>query len=102
MNAPNMEAPGEVGTEGRAQGTTDNADCAACTADPPAAHRERVAAADKVFQTLRARFALAGWMLHITATDGRAQFLVSRWGQVREFDSLAELEAFALQVGVQP
>lgn len=75
---------------------------AACqvAADALAGHQAQVAQADKTFQTLRARFALTGFGLYITAADGQAKFVVTRWSQVREFDSLADLEAFAMQVGV--
>ena len=64
-----------------------------------AEHRAKVAAADRVFQTLRNRFALAGCELLITAVDGRASFVIARWGLLRECATLADLEAFAAQVG---
>jgi hypothetical protein len=96
MAAPNMEAPGEVGTEGRAQGTVAEPDFA--TADE---WRAAVAQRDKEHRTLIAQFAIAGWALYITETCGRPSYVVTRWGQVREFDTLAEVEAFARRVGVQ-
>lgn len=80
------------------QTRTDSADSAT---DAQAEHQTRVAQADKVFQGWRARFAIAGWALYITAADGQAKFVVTRWGQLREFDSLVELEAFAARIGAQ-
>jgi len=74
------------------------ANCQAA-ADALSAHRARVAAADKAFQTWRAKFALKGFELRILSDDGAAVLMVSRWGLVREFATLAELEAFAAQVG---
>jgi hypothetical protein len=63
--------------------------------------RAAVAKHDKDTSTLIAKFAMAGWCLYVTETCGRVSYVVTRWGQVREFDSLAEVEAFARQVGVQ-
>jgi hypothetical protein len=66
------------------------------------AFRATAAAADKRFATLRAQLALRGFELHITSSAGQPVFMVSRWSMVREFDTLAELEAFAAQAGVKP
>jgi hypothetical protein len=93
MAAPEMRTP--AGGPASAEETKDLA-----IVHEADAYRAAVAARDKVFQTLRARFALAGWALYITAIDGRASFAVSKWGRVREFGSLAELERFASIVGV--
>lgn len=86
MTAPNMEAPGEVGTEGRAQGTAANLDCAAVDD-----------AARKRFEHLRALLALhRGHVVHQLAAGG---FLVTWKGLSRECADLAELDAHARRVG---
>jgi hypothetical protein len=46
--------------------------------------------------------ALRGYVLVIGDACGKARFLIERWGLVRECDTLAEVEGFARQVGVQP
>jgi hypothetical protein len=84
MGAPNMDAPGEVGTEGRAQGTADSTYFAT--------------AARKRFEHLRALLALRrGHAVHRLAGGG---FLVVWQSWSRECCDLAELEAHARRVGV--
>ena len=95
MSALSDEGPFAAGLQGTS-GTTNSADFA--TADE---WRAAVAKRDKETKTLIAQFAMAGWCLYVTETCGRASYVVTRWGQVREFDSLAEVEAFGRQVGVQ-
>jgi hypothetical protein len=54
----------------------------------------------KVFTTLRARLALAGWTLSRAATvDGATAFLAIRWNMPRELASLDAMAAFADMVG---
>lgn len=52
----------------------------------------------KSFSTLRARLALAGWML-TAQVDGT--FIVSRWGHCRELGDLSAAESFACMVGAR-
>ena len=60
----------------------------ACTADA------------KTIATLRARAALAGFILSVmTDTDGLCLYLVSRWGMSRTLTDLAGLVAFLRRVG---
>ena len=69
------------------QETADNADCA-----DAAAQRKR-------FNTLRARLALAGWVLTDTPDSPHGAFTVSRWAMARDLVDLAAVEAFSAQVG---
>jgi hypothetical protein len=86
VTAPNMDARGEVGTEGRAQGTAANLNCAAIDD-----------AARKLFEHLRALLALRdGHVVHELATGG---YLVAWKSWTRECRDLAELEAHARRVG---
>lgn len=89
------EAPGWQAEGFRDQGRADSPDSAATPAD------DQADAADaKRFATLRARLALAGWMLSRgTAADDAATFSAARWGMARDLGTLAEVEAFARQVG---
>ncbi len=89
MTAPDMEAPGEVGTEGRAQGKVGSLDCA--SADACRAERD---AADKRFHGLRARAALAGIALYVIGNDGRAEYLAARWGWTKPFTNIDAFEAW--------
>ena len=69
------------------QGKADESDCA-----DAAAQRKR-------FNTLRARLALAGWMLTTTPDNPHGAFTVSRWGMVRDLVDLAAVEQIAARVG---
>ena len=62
-------------------------DCADLTAQ-----RKRVA-------TLRARLALAGWVLTTTPDNPHGAFTVSRWGRTTDLIELAAVAAFADRVG---
>lgn len=86
MTAPNMETPGEVGTEGRAQGTAANLDCAAI---------DDAARIEKLHRTWPALAAIAGFELRRLA-DGR--WLASRWNMSRELEE-AEVPGWLAQVG---
>ena len=79
------EAGGHVGLRG--QGRDNTPDCANPSAEC------------KHFNTLRARLALAGWVVTATPDNPHGAFTVSRWGMARDLDSLAAVEAFAAQVG---
>ena len=52
-------------------------------------------AQDKHLSTLRAKFAMRGYELHVIS-DG---FYITRWGMGRTARTLTDLEAFAAQVG---
>jgi len=52
--------------------------------------------ADKRFATVRARLALRGWMLAVTAGG---DYLATRWGMVRWLDDLDDVERFAARIG---
>jgi hypothetical protein len=55
--------------------------------------------ADKVFATLRARLALAGYALHITSNGkGGAEYTVTRWNLCRTLPDMAAVCTFADQV----
>ena len=55
---------------------------------------------DKLFATLRARLALAGWSLDRTRpTDGPVLYIAARWGMPRELVSLDTVAEFADRVG---
>jgi len=84
VSPPDVEAPGEVGTEGRAQGTEANPDCAAFD--------ERM---DKPRRIWPALAALAGYELRRMA-DGR--WLASRSNISCELDEAA-VEAWMCRVG---
>lgn len=76
----------------RGQGTADEGDF------PGAAPVEQDD--DKRFATLRARLALAGWVLTRTsAADGPVVFFATRWNMPRELASLDAVESFADRVG---
>lgn len=67
-------------------------------------HRDSRASADagKAFATLRAELDLQGYSLsRSSAADGPVSFYVGRWGMVRELRDLADVIAFAEQVGVR-
>jgi len=53
------------------------------------------AAPDKRFATLQARAALAGFELH---TDPMGGYYVMRWGQLRMFDTLGDVEQWVRMV----
>ena len=71
----------------RGQGKADTPDCA------------DLAAECKPLATLRARLALAGWVLTTTPYNPHGAFTVSRWGMVRDLADLAGVAAFADRVG---
>lgn len=51
---------------------------------------------------LRARFALAGFQLHVVHPRGGTQyFAIPRWNEKRQFRSLHDVESFATQVGAR-
>jgi hypothetical protein len=57
--------------------------------------------AGKELQTLAARLALAGWVMHIVdAGHDRASFWVSRWGRSVTLNGRHELVQFMQQAGV--
>lgn len=57
---------------------------------------------DKTFATLRARLALAGYSLARSGgEDGQGHFCATRWGFVRQLDTLAAVEEFAAQIGAR-
>ena len=57
--------------------------------------------ADKELSTIRARLALAGWVMHIVdAGDERASFWVSRWGRSATLPDRHALLRFMQQAGV--
>ena len=85
MNGPDVEAPGEVGTEGRAQGTADNPDYAV------------VDVTRKRFEHARAVLALHGG--HVVHALAGGSYLVCWRHLSRECRDLAELEAHARRVG---
>ena len=82
------ECPG-LGGDGaiEGQGKADESDCA-----DAAAQRKR-------FNTLRARLALAGWVLATTPDSPHGAFTVSRWAMARDLVDLAAVQAFSAQVG---
>ena len=68
------------------QETADNPDCADTTAER------------KPLATLRARLALAGWVLTTTPDNPHGAFTVSRWGMVRDLTTLAAVAVFTNRV----
>ena len=81
------ESPGLAGggaIDGQGQG--DTLDCA-----DAAAQRKR-------FTTLRARLALAGWVLTATPHSPYGAFTVTRWGMVRDLATLADVAVFTNRV----
>jgi hypothetical protein len=70
--------------------TFDNAQTSLHVEQLKAAHRKR-------FETVRARLALAGWIL-TEQTDGVGYF-AARWNGVRDLADLGAVESFAKQVG---
>jgi hypothetical protein len=76
------------------QETANDQDCAA---------GETAAEVNKAFATVRATLALRGFELHaVSDGDGGTMFLVQRWNQSRTLASLADVRAFARQVGAMP
>lgn len=73
-----------------AEEVVEKPDCAGLPAQAQPRH-------DKLFATLQAKLALAGFQL---TKDGHGGFVVASWGRHRDLDSLAAVEAFARQVGV--
>ena len=56
----------------------------------------------KQLATLRARLALAGWVLNsIAVEDGSVTFSASRWGMTRDLASLDAVAVFADRVGAR-
>jgi hypothetical protein len=54
----------------------------------------------KRFETLRARFAIAGHCLHRTQpSDGAVTLFATRWGLVRELPTVEDAEKFLSQIG---
>lgn len=86
MTAPNMEAPGEVGTEGRAQGTVARGDFASADAER------------KLFETVRAAAALSGVQVYRL---GDGSYLLQRWNLHRELPDLDAATALLRRMGVQ-
>ena len=93
MSSPNDEALAVGAAQGRgevAQAVSHH--CAVCVA---------VDQADKELSTIRARLALAGWVIHIVdAGHGRASVWVSRWGRSVTLSGHHELVQFMHQAGV--
>lgn len=88
------EAPGWQAKGFRDQTKTDNANCAS-----PTFGEQQSVDVSKSFTTLRARLALAGWVLTRTGAVS-ATFTASRWGRsTAEMRDLAAVEAFAGRVG---
>jgi hypothetical protein len=54
----------------------------------------------KVFETLRAAFALRGHTMHRSdASDGPVTYWVERWGLVRQLPTLHDAALFLVQIG---
>lgn len=98
MSAPNMEAPGEVGT-GRALNTDVNErlNCAAERAAEQAHSMSYPCDAERKAQaTLTAMLALRGYSVHELACSG---FFVSRWDRSMHCSDLAQVRAFYRRIG---
>jgi hypothetical protein len=98
VTAPKVEALAGDAAQG-SEGAVENsatADSAVIVAQDAEACRAARDAHDKFISTLRAKFAMRGYELHIIG-DG---FYITRWGMGRTAHTLADLEAFAAQVGV--
>lgn len=55
---------------------------------------------DKVFENLRAGYALRGYELHQTdPTNGPVTYWIERWGLVRQLPTLHESALFLAQIG---
>ena len=95
LSTHNKDNAAELGSEGGAEGQAEanNADCAeyqrAKQPDDPDTKREA---------TLRARLALAGWVMQ---SQPNGAHIVTRWGMVRHCTLLDAVAAFAQQVGVK-
>lgn len=95
LRPPTKDNAAELGSEGGAGGQAEAND------DDCADHQQAVQLDDpdtKRIATLRARLALAGWVL---TTLPSGAHIVTRWGMVRHCTSLDAVEAFAQQVGVR-
>lgn len=70
---------------------------------PELLEAQRVAAAGKRFQNLRAQLCLRGFELHIlTGADGRAEYQVHRWSFAKTLPDLPAAEAFLARVAGAP
>ena len=59
------------------------------------------AQSEKAFSTLRAKLAQHGFSAYRSeSANGAAVYFISRWGRVREFNSIDTLQTFARIVGV--
>ena len=86
-NAPGWQAEGVKGQAETVSPDYEGSGDQACT--------------DKRFKTLRARLAIVGYAVSQTRQPGGAMaYQASRWGMTRALDSLVEVEAFAVRVGV--
>ena len=57
--------------------------------------------AEKNYQTLRTKFAQAGFVLGKSrADDGKPDYFIERWGMIRYCDDLQAVERFLKQIGV--
>jgi hypothetical protein len=96
-----MAAPNDEAQTVRPAGLLGNVEADPATRDDAILHQDAEAcraardAHDKHLSTLRAKFAMRGYELHIVS-DG---FYITRWGMGRTARTLTDLEAFAAQVG---
>lgn len=97
LSPPRKDEPTEAlaGAGGfRDQGKADSQD-----SDATRAGEQRGASDSDRGATLRARLALAGWVLVRNESGGADSYLATRWGHARGLRDLAAVEAFAVQVG---
>ena len=88
-NAPGWQAEGVKG-----QREAFNSDCEGSGSVDQAR-------ADKRFSNLRASLAIVGYVVSQTRQPGGAvTYQASRWGMTRALETLMDVEAFALRVGV--
>ena len=94
MSSPNDEAP--------AGGTAQGFRGVAQSMSHHYAAAPDIDQADKELNTIRARLALAGWVMHvIDAGHDCASFWVSRWGRSTTLHGRHELLQFMQQAGVE-
>lgn len=100
-----MTAPNDEAQTVRPAGLLGNVEADPATRDDAILHQDAEAcraardAHDKHLSTLRAKLAFKAYEVHIISGDPTAEFMVCKWGMTRTLRSLAELEAFAAQVG---
>lgn len=109
--APDRIAAGHVGLSppprngdarelGSEAGVNYNGKTDKTNSEAPRISNQAIWIAAKKFATLRARLALAGWVLtRSDAADGPVTFYATRWGIARELRDMAAVESFADHVG---